>query len=132
MAPQRTAEDLRNPLFATSCASGRKIRRGSGALFTGGVESATINHNNLDTCALPALISGTQRDGFESKFLLRVRRGSEAGRHTGTDCLSRATRGPNYPFPMRHMRSFVLHQAIADLGPSRQRLLAPHTGGRNQ
>ena len=138
MAPQRTVVDhrtvdseLRKPLLATSCAAYQKICRSRRALFTQSAPSATINHNNLDTCESPALILGTRRGGFESEFLLRARRGSEAGRRRGTDCLSHAPRGPNHPFPMQHVRSFVLHQAIADLGPTRHRLLAPHTGGRN-
>jgi hypothetical protein len=139
MAPQRTVVDhraldseLRKPLLATSCAAYRKIRLSRGALFTPSAQSATINHNNLDTCELPALILGTRRDEFESEFLLRARRGSGAGRRRGTDCLSHAPRGPNHPFRMQHVRSFVLHQATADIGRPLHRLLASHTGGRNQ
>ena len=101
MAPQCTVVDHRapeselgKPLSATSCAPDRKICRSRKALFTQSVRSATINHNNLDTCELPALILGAQRDGFETEFLLRARRGSEAGRRRGTGCLSRAPRGP--------------------------------------
>jgi hypothetical protein len=42
-------------------------------LFTARAPSATINHNNLATYELRALILGTQRGGFESEFLLRER-----------------------------------------------------------
>jgi len=84
MAPQRTVVDhrtvdseLRKPLLATSCAAYQKICRSRRALFTQSAPSATINHNNLDTCESPALILGTRRGGFESEFLLRARRGSE-------------------------------------------------------
>jgi hypothetical protein len=106
MAPQRTVVDhqvrsdrveldsqhLRKPLLTTSCAFGRKIHRRRGALFTATARSATINHNNLETCELLPLILGTARDGFESEFLLRARRGNEAA--AGASHSSRAARGP--------------------------------------
>jgi len=122
MAPQRTVVDhraldseLRKPLFAMSCAACRKIRQSRRAPFTQSAWSATINHNNLDTCESPALILGTQRGGFKSEFLLRARRGSEAGRRGGTTCLSRAPRS-HAIHSLCSTRSFVLHQANADIG----------------
>ena len=121
MAPQRTVVDhravdseLRKPLLATSCAAYQKICRSRRALFTQSAPSATINHNNLDTCESPALILGTRRGGFESEFLLRARRGSETGRRRGTTSLSRARR--SHAITMQHARSFVLRQATAELG----------------
>jgi hypothetical protein len=87
MAPQRTVLDhrvlhseLRKPLLATSCAVYQKIRPSRRGLFTESARSATISHNNLNTCELPALILGKRRGGFESEFLLRARRGNEAVR----------------------------------------------------
>jgi hypothetical protein len=138
MAPQRTVFDhraldseLRKPLLATSCAAYQKIRRSCNALFTENAQSATIKHNNLDTYELPALILGMRRGGFESEFLLRARRGSEADRRTGTT-------GPAALLPasqsIHHAARglFVLRQAIADIGDPCTRLLALHTGGRKE
>ena len=123
MAPRCTVDDhraldseLRKPLLATSCASDRKIRRSRGALFTRSVRSATINHNNLDTCELPALILGKRRGGFESEFLLRARRGNEAGRPRSASCPSHAARTLAIRLPCSRALSYQLHQAIADLG----------------
>ena len=123
MAPQRTVVDhraldseLRKPLLAMSCAASRKIRRSRSALFTESPQSATINHNNLDTCELPALILGKRRGGFESEFLLRARRGNEAGRPRSASCPSHAARTLAIHSPCSRALSSQLHQAIADLG----------------
>ena len=123
MAPQRTVFDhrvpdseLRKPLLATSCAADRKIRRSRRVLFTDGARSATINHNNLDTCELPVLILGMQRGGFESEFLLRARRGNEAGRRRSANCPSHAARTLAIHSPCSRALSSLLHQAVADLG----------------
>jgi hypothetical protein len=123
MAPQRTVLDhrvldseLRKTLLATSCAVYQKICPSPKALFTESVRSATINHNNLETCELPALILGTRRGGFESEFLLRARRGNEAGRRRSANCLSHAARALAIHSPCSRALSSLLHQAITDLG----------------
>jgi len=123
MAPQRTVLDhrvldseLRKPLLATSCAAHQNIRPSRSGLFTESARSATINHNNLDTCELPALILGKRRGGFESEFLLRARRGNEAGRRRSANCPSHAARTLAIHSPCSRAVSFMLHQAIADIG----------------
>ena len=123
MAPQRTVfdhrvpdSDLRKPLLATSCAADRKIRRSCRVLFTDGARSATINHNNLETCELPALILGTRRGGFESEFLLRER--GEAMRQVaaGAQTVSATLLEPSQSIHNAAALFSLLHQAIADLG----------------
>ena len=123
MAPQRTVLDhrvldseLRKPLLATSYAAYQKIRPSRSVLFTESARSATINHNNLDTCELPALILGKRRGGFESEFLLRARRGNEAGRPKERKLSEPRCSNPRNPFTMQPCALFLLHQAIADLG----------------
>ena len=118
-------QELRKPLLATSCAADRKIRRSRRVLFTDGARSATINHNNLETCELPALILGTRRGGFESEFLLRARRGNEAGRRRSANCPSHAartlaihspcSRGALFPAAPSHRRSPLDRQRLAPL-----------------
>src|SRR4029450_10285497 len=91
-------------------------------LFTASVRSATINHNNLATCELRALILGTQRGEFESEFLLRARRGSEADRRSDGDRRSRTAQTPAIHSPFAHSQfsqsplapCSALHHAIAD------------------
>jgi hypothetical protein len=110
--------ELRKPLFAMSCAFGRKIYRSHVPLFTASARSATINHNNLATCELCALILGTQRGGLESEFLLRARRGSEADRRRDGDRRSRTAQIPQFihrftisPFSQSPLAlCFALHQ----------------------
>jgi hypothetical protein len=41
-------------------------------LFTESARSATINHNDLDTCKMPPLLLGTERGGLRSGILLRA------------------------------------------------------------
>jgi hypothetical protein len=76
-------QELRNPLPATSCVACRKIPRCCGVLFTWSAPSATINHNNLDTSNMPALILGIPSAGFKSGILLRARLGSDEDRRRG-------------------------------------------------
>jgi hypothetical protein len=98
--------ELRKPLFAMSCAFDRKIYRSQVPVFTARARSATINHNNLATCELRALILGTQRGGLESEFLLRARRGSEANRRRDGDRRSRTARTPASDSPSAHSPLF--------------------------
>jgi hypothetical protein len=56
--------ELRNPLPATSCACRRKIPHRCGVPFTESAPSATINHNNMDTRNVHALILGIPRGGL--------------------------------------------------------------------
>jgi hypothetical protein len=131
MAPPRTAEDLRKPLPATSCASGRKILWSSGALFTASAQSATINHNNLDTRELLALILGTPRAGFESEFLLRARRGSEADRR-GAQTIPAALLEVPQSISLAVRAFFRAAPSHRRDRSSLHRLLAPLTRGRKE
>jgi hypothetical protein len=93
-------------------------------LFTARAPSATINHNNLATYELRTLILGTQRGGFESEFLLRARRGSEADRRRDGDRRSRTAQTPAIHSSVAHSPfcqspfapCSALHHAIADIG----------------
>lgn len=67
-------------------------------LFTESARSATINHNDLDTCKMPPLLLGTERGGLRSGILLRARRGNDANRRCGGD-YPRCSRARN-PFTM--------------------------------
>src|SRR6478672_8091757 len=139
MAPQRTVLDhrvldseLRKPLLATSCAAYQKIRPSRSGLFTESARSATINHNNLDTCELPALILGKQRGGFESEFLLRARRGNEAGRPKERKLSEPCRSNPRNPFTMQPRALFPAAPSRRRPRSSLHRLMALHIRGRKE
>ena len=89
-------------------------------LFTAKARGATINHNNLATYELRTLILGTQRGGFESEFLLRARRGSEADRRRDGDRRSRTVQTPHFihRFTIPHFPNHHLHRVLRCITPS--------------
>jgi hypothetical protein len=104
-----------------SCALRRKIRRSHVPLFTARAPSATINHNNLATYELRALILGTQRGGFESEFLLRER--GEAVRQIAAETVTVEVvllRPPQFihRLPIPHFANHHLHRVLRCTTPS--------------
>jgi hypothetical protein len=92
---------LRNPFVRNELCCLSKDRAPLRVLFTGSAPSATINHNNLDTCNMSALILGIPGGGFESGILLRARRQwrrSSQGAPTVLACSADTW----YPAPVGH------------------------------
>jgi hypothetical protein len=90
-------------------------------LFTARAPSATINHNNLATYELRALILGTQRGGFESEFLLRER--GEAVRQIAAETVTVEVvllRPPQFihRLPIPHFANHHLHRVLRCTTPS--------------